>query len=97
MSLRNKSGPLGRNLNSSKNGSPQRHGQPSIAKLICAPGGLFSTVMRSPEGQAFPNIGCYLEIIPNEKLVWTNAMEPGYRPAKPNPDDFVFTAFISLV
>ena len=46
------------------------------------PGGIFRTVMQSPEGQKFPNSGCYLEVIPNEKLVWTNAMEPGFRPAK---------------
>jgi len=26
------------------------------------PGGLFRTVMRSPEGQDFPNVGCYLEL-----------------------------------
>lgn len=44
------------------------------------PGGKFHTVMQSPEGQKFPNNGCYLEIIPNEKLVWTNALEPGFRP-----------------
>jgi uncharacterized protein YndB with AHSA1/START domain len=44
------------------------------------PGGIFRTVMRSPEGQEFPNIGCYLEVIENEKLVWTVALKPGYRP-----------------
>ena len=38
--------------------------------------------MQSPEGQQFPNDGCYLEVIKNEKLVWTNALEPGFRPAK---------------
>lgn len=31
------------------------------------PGGIFRTVMQSPEGQQFPNIGCYLEVIPNKK------------------------------
>jgi uncharacterized protein YndB with AHSA1/START domain len=36
--------------------------------------------MRSPEGQKFPNIGCYLEVIENQKLVWTAALKPGYRP-----------------
>jgi uncharacterized protein YndB with AHSA1/START domain len=45
------------------------------------PGGIFRTVMRSPEGKEFPNVGCYLEVIRNEKLVWTNALLPGYRPA----------------
>src|SRR5579862_2480847 len=48
------------------------------------PGGIFRTEMRSPEGQTISNVGCYLEIIENEKLVWTNALEPGYRPAKPS-------------
>ena len=64
------------------------------------PGGIFRTVMRSPEGQEFPNIGCYLEIIPNEKLVWTNALEPGYRPSNQQSANttgtFSFTAIISL-
>ncbi|MCU0550613.1 MAG: SRPBCC family protein [Leptolyngbya sp. Prado105] len=63
------------------------------------PGGLFRTVMSSPDGQEFPNQGCYLEIIPNKKLVWTNALEPGYRPANPSVnsnDTFFFTAIISL-
>ena len=66
------------------------------------PGGIFRTVMRSPEGQEFPNFGCYLEVIRNEKLVWTNALEPGFRPANPSAAEvaecglLVFTAVISL-
>ena len=66
-------------------------------------GGIFLTVMQSPEGQKFPNSGCYLEVIPKEKLVWTNALEPGFRPAKQalaNPDhpceEFMMTAMILL-
>ena len=56
------------------------------------PGGMLRFVMRSPEGQDFPNVGCYLEIVPNERLVWTDALLPGYRPsAEP-----FFTAFLSL-
>ena len=43
------------------------------------PGGKFSTVMESPEGQRMPNTGCYLEIVENEKLVFTGALAPGYR------------------
>lgn len=45
------------------------------------PGGLFRTVMQSPEGQQFPNSGCYLEVLPNKSLTWTNALEAGFRPA----------------
>jgi uncharacterized protein YndB with AHSA1/START domain len=59
------------------------------------PGGIFRTVMRSPEGQEFPNIGCYLEVIENEKLVWTGALKPGYRPQNA-PGAMLFTAVILL-
>ncbi len=45
------------------------------------PGGVFSTVMRGPEGQEMPGTGCYLEVVVNERLVWTDALLPGYRPA----------------
>jgi uncharacterized protein YndB with AHSA1/START domain len=37
------------------------------------PGGIFRTVMRSPEGEEFPGVGCYLEVIRNERLIWTDA------------------------
>lgn len=46
------------------------------------PGGAFKTVMESPDGKRFPNEGCYLEIVPGAKLVWTSALLGGYRPAK---------------
>ena len=62
------------------------------------PGGLFRTVMRSPEGQDHPNLGTYLEVVPERKLVWTNALEPGFRPAAPAaipPNaSFFFTATV---
>lgn len=45
------------------------------------PGGRFSTTMRSPEGEEMPNEGCYLEIVENRKLVWTDALHAGYRPS----------------
>jgi uncharacterized protein YndB with AHSA1/START domain len=63
------------------------------------PGGIFRTTMLSPEGQEFPNLGCYLEIIPNEKLIWTNALQPGFRPVKLEPSEnaFAFTAILTFV
>lgn len=64
----------------------------SECEINLQPGGQFYTVMRSPEGQAFPNMGCYLEIIPNEKLVFTNALAPGYRPS----EQPFFTAIVTL-
>ena len=65
------------------------------------PGGRFYTVMRSPEGQEFPNVGCYLEVVPNERLTWTNALLPGFRPTSEPPSDlpcdhFAFTAIVAM-
>lgn len=56
------------------------YGHPFDPRLDLRPGGIFSTVMQSPEAQRFPNVGCYLEVIPNRKLVWTDALLPGFRP-----------------
>ena len=50
------------------------------AEIDLRPGGMFRTVMRSPEGQHVENAGCILEVVENEKLVWTGALAPGYRP-----------------
>lgn len=50
-------------------------------ELDLRPGGHIKFVMRSPEGQLFPNVGCYLEVVPNQRLVWTDALLPGYRPS----------------
>jgi uncharacterized protein YndB with AHSA1/START domain len=64
-----------------------------VCEIDLRPGGKFRTVMRSPEGEEFDGTGCFLEIIPNERLVWTSALGPGYRPqAGPMP----FTAIIEL-
>jgi hypothetical protein len=35
--------------------------------------------MRSPEGQLYPNVRCFLEIVPNQRMVWTDALLPSYR------------------
>ncbi|MGI8477448.1 MAG: SRPBCC family protein [Thermomicrobiales bacterium] len=56
------------------------------------PGGIFRTVTRSPEGQEYPHLCTYLDIVENRRLVWTDALNPGYRPSE-NP---FITAVISL-
>ena len=71
------------------------------AELDLRPGGMFRTTMQSPEGQEFPNMGCFLEVEKNQKLVWTNALLPSYRPAPVNApcgDDteFMFTAKVEF-
>lgn len=65
------------------------------------PGGIFRTVMRSPEGVETPNVGCYLEVVPGKRLIWTDALEPGYRPAKADVERMgcgvtSFTAIITI-
>jgi uncharacterized protein YndB with AHSA1/START domain len=61
-------------------------------KIDLRPGGEFSTVMVSPDGQEFPNVGCYLEVVPNARLVFTDTLLPGYRPSA-NP---FFTAILEM-
>lgn len=43
------------------------------AETDVRPGGSTLIVMRSPEGVEMPNRGIYLEVVPNEKLVFTDA------------------------
>jgi uncharacterized protein YndB with AHSA1/START domain len=64
-------------------------------------GGIFKTIMQSPQGDLFPNEGCFLEIEKNKQLVWTNSLLPGFRPnqvANLGQEDnaFFFTATIHL-
>jgi uncharacterized protein YndB with AHSA1/START domain len=60
------------------------------------PGGIFRVDMRTPEGEVQPTIGCCLEAVPNQRLVWTLALRPGFRPAESAPPQigFAFTAAI---
>jgi uncharacterized protein YndB with AHSA1/START domain len=62
------------------------------AEIDLRPGGIFKRVMRSPEGELFANIGCCLEVIANARLVWTDALLPGFRPA----EEPFFTGVIQL-
>jgi uncharacterized protein YndB with AHSA1/START domain len=75
---------------------------PADDQIDLRPGGIFRTVMQSPEGEKFPNLGCYLEVVENERLVWTDALEPGFRPTRRTTDNAAgggvsaFTAVITL-
>lgn len=65
------------------------------------PGGRFSSTMQSPEGESFPNEGCYLEVVPNRRLSWTNALLPGFRPSasmtgEAGCGDLLFTAIVTM-
>jgi uncharacterized protein YndB with AHSA1/START domain len=45
-------------------------------------GGSSKVVMRSPEGQEFPNLGVYLEVVENEKIVFTDAYTEAWMPSE---------------
>ena len=56
----------------------------SFAELDARPGGQNRITLRSPDGEDMLNAGVYLEVIPNEKLVVTDAFTEAWVPsAKP--------------
>ena len=52
------------------------------AELDVRPGGSNLIVMRSPEGADFPNRGVYLDVVPNERLVFTDAFTKAWVPSE---------------
>ena len=56
------------------------------------PGGVFRTVMRSPDGTEHPGDGVFLEVVPYKRIVFTDALVAGWRPVG-NP---FMTAIITL-
>jgi len=54
----------------------------SAAELDVRPGGKNLVVMRSPEGQEFPNRGVYLEVAKNRRLVLTDACIDAWTPSE---------------
>jgi uncharacterized protein YndB with AHSA1/START domain len=62
------------------------------------PGGKFCTRMTGPDGFDFSGTGCFLEVIAPERIVWTSAMLPGFRPVADISDcgGFPFTAIHSF-
>lgn len=53
-----------------------------FAQLDVRPGGANVITMRSPDGVDMPNAGVYLEVIPNEKLVFTDAFTKAWEPSQ---------------
>ncbi len=57
------------------------------------PGGDFHTFMSGPDGGTSDNPGCFLEIVPQQRLVFTSMLTGGWRP---NTPWMGFTAIITL-
>ena len=51
-----------------------------VVKFDLRPGGSARTVMRSPDGTDMPHGGVFLEVVPNRRIVMTDALKPGWIP-----------------
>lgn len=55
-----------------------------VIKLDLRPGGGFETRMREGGSEFKPHVeGCFLEAVPEQRLVWTTALSEGWRPIEP--------------
>ncbi|MCJ0824452.1 SRPBCC domain-containing protein [Luteimonas sp. 50] len=73
---------------------PRQWGRVTNAELDLRPGGIVSIDIATADGKSFPNVGCILEAIPMQRLVWTSMLFPGYRPAV--FDDVPITAIMAM-
>ncbi|MFB9979903.1 SRPBCC family protein [Mesorhizobium kowhaii] len=55
-----------------------------VIKLELRPGGGFETLMREGGGEFQPHVeGCFLEIVPESRLVWTTVLTEAWKPTEP--------------
>jgi uncharacterized protein YndB with AHSA1/START domain len=73
---------------------PKAWGRVSRAELDLRPGGIIRIDIAVGDGREVPNLGCVLEAIPMERLVWTSMLFPDYRPAV--FDDIPITAIMTM-
>ena len=52
-----------------------------VAELDVRPGGSAFIVMRGPDGKDLPNHGVYLDVVPNQRLVSTDAYVKAWEPS----------------
>ena len=64
------------------------------AEMDVRPGGIFSIDIATADGKDAPNLGCFLDVVPMERLAWTSMLFPGYRPAV--FDDSPITAIVTM-
>ncbi len=73
---------------------PRAWGRVARAEMDARPGGIVRIDIALPGGPEVPNLGCVLEAVPMERLVWTSMLFPGYRPAV--FDDIPITAIMTM-
>ena len=73
---------------------PREWGRVSRAEMDLQPGGIISIDIAVADGPDMPNVGCFLDVVPMARLVWTSMLFPGYRPAV--FDDIPITAIVTM-
>lgn len=70
--------------------------QISECEVDLRPGGILRFAMQGPEGEHSEHVCCWLEVLPMQRLVWTNSLLPGFRPAPVSVEVPQFTALIEF-
>ena len=73
---------------------PKQWGRVTRAEMDLRPGGIVRIDIAVGDGREVPNLGCVLDVVPMERLVWTSMLFPGYRPAV--FDDIPITAIMTM-
>ena len=73
---------------------PRAWGRVAHCETDLRPGGIFRIDIAVADGKVVPNLGCFLDVVPMERLVWTSMLFPGYRPAV--FDDIPITAIVTM-
>ena len=73
---------------------PKAWGRVSDCEMDVRPGGKFSITIAVQGGPEIPNLGCFLDVIPMERLAWTSMLFSDYRPA--TFDDIAITAIVTM-
>ena len=73
---------------------PKAWGRVARSEMDVRPGGIFSIDISVGDGREVPNVGCVLDAVPMQRLVWTSMLFPGYRPAV--FDDIPITAIMTM-
>src|SRR5262249_16429808 len=73
---------------------PKEWGRVTNCEMDLRPAGIFKIDIAVGGGPEVPNLGCFLEVVPMERLIWTSMLFPGYRPAV--FDDVPITAIMKL-
>ena len=71
---------------------PREWGTVYDCEMDLRPGGNFS--LTTAQDQELPHMGCFLDVVPMERLSWTSMLLSGYRPAV--FDDIPITAIVTM-